>query len=341
MKKLVVVPSHINQGKKDSDREKFYYGFSASPTTDITYQEHVKSMYALNDLESMQLGNTNIVPNAYQIFFSKTSFSSQEEVSKIKIDLKFAKKFADSKNIKLFVHAPFSINFARNPNNIKNVWIQDLLLDNLKLGKLIGALGCVIHMGKTNTSDGKIDLEEAFLNMKKSIENVLDNLGPDQKGSTLNNSWPKLLLETAAGKGSEMCHSLEDFARLWKSIDPKYHSKLGLCIDTCHIFSAGYDIRTEETAKAYLNKFDELIGLKNVSLIHFNDSKDNLNSKTDRHEMIGLGKIGSKLHGGSLEGFSYIVKTARDKGIPVVLETGSPLEPQLAIIHEMAIIQST
>ena len=104
--------------------------------------------------------------------------------------------------------------------------------------------------------------------------------------------------------GSEMC--IRDRCKPAK--------KFGICLDTCHAFVAGYDLRTKAAVKKTMKEFDEAVGLKNLKILHLNDSKGELNSNLDRHNHIGLGEIGN-------EGLGEVVKIMNKNKIPIVLET--------------------
>ena len=140
--------------------------------------------------------------------------------------------------------------------------------------------------------------------MKKSFEYIIDN--------TPSNSF--IILETAAGQGTELGYDLEEFAALYNSFSDKYKSRIKICIDTCHVFVAGYDLSSKKMVKAFFTKFNKLIGVKHVVLLHLNDSKPELGKRVDRHENIGKGKIG-------LTGLTEVIKYAKKKGIPMILET--------------------
>ncbi|MFB3765079.1 MAG: deoxyribonuclease IV [Methanotrichaceae archaeon] len=120
-----------------------------------------------------------------------------------------------------------------------------------------------------------------------------------------------LLLENTAGSKNSMGSSFEDIAAILNALDTK---RLGVCLDTCHLFVAGYDLRTPEALGHTLEEFENLIGLERLRLIHLNDSKGDLGSGLDRHEHIGLGKIGE-------EGFKVILRNDVIKALPLILET--------------------
>ncbi|MCW3130713.1 MAG: deoxyribonuclease IV [Methanophagales archaeon] len=121
-----------------------------------------------------------------------------------------------------------------------------------------------------------------------------------------------LLLENTAGSKNSMGGTFEDIRHIMNCIEHK--ERIGVCFDTCHGFVAGYDLRTEESLKATMHRFDEVIGLKHLKLIHLNDAKAGLNSRLDRHEHIGLGYIGE-------EAFRIILKEENFKNLPMILET--------------------
>jgi deoxyribonuclease-4 len=119
----------------------------------------------------------------------------------------------------------------------------------------------------------------------------------------------KILIENTAGQGTSVGGKLENIASLMKHIRSK---RVGLCIDTCHAFAAGYDIRTVKGIKKFLKETDERIGLEKLLCFHLNDSKGGLGSKLDRHAHIGEGLLG-------LDVFEYIMKNFQH--IPKVFET--------------------
>jgi deoxyribonuclease-4 len=121
-----------------------------------------------------------------------------------------------------------------------------------------------------------------------------------------------LLLETMACQGSSVCGRFEEIATVINST--KYLQSIGVCLDTCHVFAAGYDLRDPKSYEHTFNEFDRIIGLKKLKAFHFNDSKKGLGSHVDRHEDIGKGELG-------LEAFRLIMNDDRFKSIPKILET--------------------
>ncbi|MGH2557795.1 MAG: deoxyribonuclease IV [Thermomicrobiales bacterium] len=121
-----------------------------------------------------------------------------------------------------------------------------------------------------------------------------------------------LLLETTAGQGTALGRTFEEIAGILSLVEDK--QRAAVCLDTCHIFGAGYDLRDQATYDATINSFDEVIGLGQVKVIHLNDSKKALGSRVDRHAHIGEGELG-------LSAFELLVNDQRLAGLPGILET--------------------
>ena len=121
-----------------------------------------------------------------------------------------------------------------------------------------------------------------------------------------------ILLENTAGQKNSVGSDFTQLEEIFSKCKPS--KKFGICLDTCHAFVAGYDLRTKEDVTKAIKKFDDSIGLENLKILHLNDSKGELNSNRDRHDHIGLGAIGK-------EGLGEIVKIMNKNNIPIVLET--------------------
>jgi deoxyribonuclease-4 len=122
----------------------------------------------------------------------------------------------------------------------------------------------------------------------------------------------KILLENSAGEGTELGASFAELATVLKNV--QHPDRLGVCIDTCHAFCAGYDLTTPQGLEKAIEELDRTVGLERVELIHLNDSKFPLGSRRDRHEHIGQGHIG-------LEGFRLVVNHPALRHKPFILET--------------------
>ncbi|QOG12208.1 deoxyribonuclease IV [Arcobacter sp. FWKO B] len=125
----------------------------------------------------------------------------------------------------------------------------------------------------------------------------------------------KAVIENTAGQGSNLGYKFEHLAYLIEKVEDK--SRIGVCIDTCHMFSAGYDIRTKEAYEQTWKEFDTIVGFKYLMGMHINDAKPALGSKVDRHDSIGKGQIG-------IEAFRLLMNDPRMDDIPLVLETIDP-----------------
>lgn len=148
--------------------------------------------------------------------------------------------------------------------------------------------------------------------LDRIVESLLSFEGTVAKGKT------RLLLETTAGQGSAQGWRFEQLAYIISKVEGRI--PIGVCIDTCHIFVAGYDIRTKETWDATLNEFDRIVGLKHLYAFHVNDSVKGIGSRVDRHRPLGEGVIG-------IESFQVLMQDPRTRFIPKYLET--PGDPTL------------
>ena len=182
-----------------------------------------------------------------------------------------------------------------------NQFIKEIILAHK-----LHAEGIVVHMGKQM----ELSKEDAYNNMYSCLLYIHQQTKKD--------SPVTIYLETSTGQGSELCFKIEDYAYFFKKLlrhkNKEISDRFRLCVDTCHIFGAGYDLTTEASIKMYLEAFEELIGIRYINLIHLNDSKMELGSNVDRHENIGAGYIGK-------EGLKYIVKYFKKINVPIVLET--------------------
>jgi deoxyribonuclease-4 len=275
---------------------KIYYGAHYSTVTGI-----------LGALDEALHDKCNII----QIFLSNPIGRSKIKLTSEEIILieQFLKKF----NMKIVIHSPYILNFAQpfkpTSSSLKYLIKEMTISESFSYGS-------VLHFGKHR----ELSPNEGIVNMIKSIQFVLDKT-PEKS---------KLLIETSAGQGSELCYNLDEFGLFWKQINKKYHKRLHICIDTCHIFAAGYDIRTEKGVKKYLKEFDKKVGLKHVKLVHLNDSMVPLESKVDRHAEIGKGFIGK-------EGLKYFILFCKKHKIPMILESHGEHNNELNFIKKTLI----
>lgn len=227
-------------------------------------------------------------------------------------DVAATREFVRTHKITLVSHLKYIYNFAR-PHSGKMLYTIKVAVNELTNIAQLGGIGGVLHFGKSID----MPIKEALNNM---YLNIIDVIGQ------IKDLPIKLILETSSGQGSEMLTNIPDIGSFYKRFTPVQQAKLGFCIDTCHIFAAGYDIRTLAGAKSFLKLWKKNIGLEKISLCHLNDSKMPLGSRKDRHEYFGEGYITNPELGGSEKGIQLIVKILVKLGVPIILERGVSID---------------
>lgn len=192
---------------------------------------------------------------------------------------------------KIIVHAPYIVNLA-NFNNFD--FSVSFLINEVERCSTLGVKYLVLHPG----SAVNCSREEAINNISKGLNLILDN----EYDVTI-------LLETMAGKGNEIGRSFEELKSIIDKV--KFKDKIGVCIDTCHLNDAGYDISNFDS---FLDDFDKIIGIDKIGCVHVNDSKNPIGSKKDRHENIGFGYIG-------FDSLINVIYNKRLESVPKILET--------------------
>ena len=191
--------------------------------------------------------------------------------------------------MEMWIHCSYVVNFCRRCC-ANTQYLRDCVAEDMKRAIKLGAKGCVIHVGTLNGKEGPVKPDDGLKNFKHNIETTIETLL--KEGET---ELPWLLIETAAGQGTETPVSIEGLSELYFSINENYRKYIGFCVDTCHIFASGVcNIKETDETDKFINKWNEHIGWEHVKLIHFNDSKCDFESKKDRHAPIGQGKIGTK-----------------------------------------------
>ncbi|MBT8344651.1 MAG: deoxyribonuclease IV [Sulfurovum sp.] len=209
-------------------------------------------------------------------------------------------------------HDSYLINLG-HPEVEKLEKSRDAFIDELERCRILGLDRLNFHPGSHLTKIPKKDPEY----MDKLMQAELGCL--DVIGESLNraieatpDSNVKLVIENTAGQGSNLGYKFEHLAHIIDKVEDK--SRVGVCIDTCHMFTAGYDIRTRETYDETWNSFDKVVGREYLMGMHINDSKPPLGSRVDRHHSLGQGEIG-------WDAFKFIMNDSRMDDIPLVLET--------------------
>jgi apurinic endonuclease APN1 len=266
--------------------------------------------------------------NILQIFLGDNVLTTLSKKIKLSTDeIKEIKSYMKTNDIKLVVHSILSLNFCKDPFYKRNTWGVDNLIYDLNLCAKLGGIGCVIHLGTYKTKNRKMDIsyEECTKNFVNSIKYVLDNT---TKG--------KIIIETSVNKEGGLAGTLEELAELFAKIPPSYKKRVGICIDTAHIFLGGYDIRDGTIIEKYFRDFDSLIGMKYLTLVHINDSEKELGTRVDRHAPLGEGYIFSNKLGGNMDSLKLIVMILKKNNIPMVLETRSHnFSREINLLHKM------
>lgn len=212
-------------------------------------------------------------------------------------NVKEAYKLMEENNINknnVIVHAPYIINLA-NGDESKFNFSCNFLSEELKRVNTFGMQYLVLHPG----SHVGLGVDEGISNIVKALNLVLSK----------DDSNVMILLETMAGKGSEVGRTFEELKRIIDGVSRK--ERIGVCLDTCHLNDAGYDLNNFDDV---LDEFDKLIGIDKIRCIHINDSKNTLDSHKDRHENIGRGTIG-------LDTLIKVINNPNLKDVPKILET--------------------
>lgn len=235
--------------------------------------------------------------NCFMVYLGPPQNTLRKNVSLLNGDL--MKEVLKENNLlieNVIVHAPYIMNFAQ-PVPEKRDFAVEFLANEMKTMASVGFKYMVIHPG----AHLHLDVYDGLELISESIKRVLELTAFDDT---------MILLETMAGKGSECGKTFEEISEIIKLLD--YNPRIGVCLDTCHIHDAGYDIINNY--EQVINDFDRIIGLDKLKAIHINDSKNECGSHKDRHENFGFGKIGFKA-------LMRFVTDERFVNIPKILET--------------------
>jgi deoxyribonuclease-4 len=271
--------------------------------------------------------------NAFQIFSrSPRGWAAkplQEE------DVKnFRKRLNDSKinRNSVFVHMPYLPNLS-SPNIRLHKKSTSTLTEEVRRSAALGIPFIILHPGSHGGEGKDAGISQlvkacnlAIENSKKLLPTVV-TISTKNKKKGSSNTWSSkdsnesdyvtIILENGAGEKNSIGSKFEELGLIVDKLINSSSGKrrtFGICLDTCHAFAAGYDLRKEDAINETLDEFKSKVGLKNLKVIHLNDSKDKLNSNRDRHEHIGLGKIGK-------EGFRQLLKHKAVRRLPIIMET--------------------
>ncbi len=233
--------------------------------------------------------------NTFMIYTGAPQNTFRKPIDQLRIE--DAKKLMLENNIDInnvVIHAPYIINLA---NTVKQETYElgvRFLKQEIERCEAIGATRLVLHPGSHVKAGEKKGLDQII----KGLNEVLSD-----------NQRVKIALETMAGKGSELGKTFEELKYIIDNVEKNY--LLGVCLDTCHIHDAGYDLSDFDSI---IDEFDRIIGMDRLLVVHINDSKNPMGSHKDRHENIGYGYIG-------FDKLNYIVNHYKLKSVPKILET--------------------
>ncbi len=231
--------------------------------------------------------------NTIQIFLKNNNRWHSKELTKADI-LKF-KKYKINSSIEPFIaHSGYLSNLASPFKINRKKSIENIIDDIIRCNK-ININYLIIHPGSYLNS-----------NLETGLKNLICSLKTILKYATNIN----ILLETSAGSGTQVCYKFDQLAKIIDSLD----GNIGVCIDTCHIFAAGYNISTKKGFINTIKEIEKTINFNSIKVIHLNDSKHKCGSKLDRHQHIGLGYIGT-------EAFKQIINFPNFSTLPLIIET--------------------
>ncbi|MCG9695972.1 deoxyribonuclease IV [Shewanella sp. Isolate11] len=199
-------------------------------------------------------------------------------------------------------HDSYLINLG-HPDESQLARSREAFLDEMQRCEQIGLSLLNFHPGSHLK---QIPIDECLSRISESINLALDKT-----------QGVSAIIENTAGQGSNLGHSFEQLAQIIDKVEDK--TRVGVCIDTCHMFAAGYDLTSHDACEASFNEFDNVVGYQYLKAMHLNDSKTPLNSRVDRHHSLGAGYIGKAA-------FSFIMQLPASRGIPLILET---IEPEI------------
>ena len=216
-------------------------------------------------------------------------------------DEEVEKFFADKEEAGIdpvVAHTAYLINIASPKEDIYKKSVNGLIEEIERCDKL-GIPDLVLHPGSYLDTSEEIGIQKII----DTLNSIFDKTP---------NSKNRIALETTAGMGSNLGYKFEQLAEMIDGVENK--DRISVCIDTCHIFAAGYDIRTKKSYTKTMRLFDDIVGLKYLKAMHLNDSQKEFGSKRDRHAHLGQGEIGA-------EAFKCIMQDKRLKDVPKLLET--------------------
>jgi len=200
------------------------------------------------------------------------------------------------------VHAAYLINLG-SPDPVKLEQSRKAFRIELERAEVLGIRYVIVHPGAHMDSGEETGIATIAESLNLSF-------------AALKDTSVMALLECTAGQGTNLGHRFEELAAIIDRVEDP--SRVGVCVDTCHLFAAGYELRSREGYESTIRELDDVVGVDRVRIIHSNDSKRELGSRVDRHAHIGEGELG-------LEAFRHFINDPRFDGVPMIIETpGGP-----------------
>ena len=197
----------------------------------------------------------------------------------------------------VLIHAVYLLNCASEDREIRKKSLASLI-QSLRVGDGIGAVGVVLHPGSAKTGD---------------VAKAIKRAGDVMRQALAESDRCQLHLEDTAGAGGTLGRSFEELSRLLEAAGGE--ERLGVCLDSCHLYASGYDISTAAGLRATLDECEQVVGLERLHSLHLNDSVTALGSNRDRHALLGEGELGDR-------GCATFLSEPRFERLPCVLETG-------------------
>ncbi|KRH95221.1 Major apurinic/apyrimidinic endonuclease/3'-repair diesterase AM153 [Pseudoloma neurophilia] len=304
-KRIRIRETNSEQNKDEIKKEPEDESENISKNESVNISKNESENISKNDSGNISKDESGNVP--------KDEKSVDDKISEPK-EISVTNDWTGSQNIDILVpHASYLINMA-NATDTRESHLE-CFYDELKRCEQLGIRYLNIHPGSDTSK----------LGIKKATDLIAEAVNEGHK----RNKTLTILLENMAGQGNVLCSKFDEIKMIIdKVVDKK---RIGVCIDTAHLFGAGYDIRTKEKYDAVIEKIDQIIGLKYVKAMHLNDSMVEINTKKDRHEQIGKGYIGK-------DAFKFIMQDKRLVAIPKILETPdeTKYKEEIALLKKFA-----
>jgi deoxyribonuclease-4 len=256
--------------------------------------------------------------NALQIFASNPRSASLVNISNYTSISEKVYEYCKENNFKLVIHSPYTINLAKEfKNGKKTIAIQDcywvkLMIHELEIASILNSVGVVVHVGKHTTQSYEEGLQNMQLVLQYTIQHLIQH-----------NISSKIMLETPAGQGTELLKDLREFLQFYNSFSKEEKKYLGICLDTAHVWSAGYDLK--EAFEILFTK-----NAKDVLVIHYNNSERKKSSMVDKHSPILKGEIPND----QMASFLELIRQLKHKPL-IILETPDNIHKEIEWIKTL------